>query len=64
MWKINEYSNANMTYTRIYKYISSYIQSVRDSSNISYVYNILISVQRIINKIVARLRLRIHREFS
>lgn len=31
----NEYdSNTNMTHTRIYKYISSYIHSVRDSSNI------------------------------
>lgn len=27
----------NTTYTRIYKYISSYIHFVRDSSNISYV---------------------------
>lgn len=54
----NEYSNANMTHTRIYNiFYLIYI--------LFEIHQIFLSVQRIINKhLVALLRLRIRREFS
>lgn len=53
IWRIHVYTNIFHLIYNLFEIYQIFLTS-----------NILISVQRIINKIVARLRLRIHREFS